>query len=187
ADLRQVAGAAQEVATVVVDIGGYLPGRKGRVQRVVLAAQQSLLLARDEQYEDGATRPLGQRGKGARDGQQLRTAGGIVLGAVVDLVPGLVWLTDAEVIVVRGIDHHFVFQLRIAAGQQAGDVRGAHARDVILEADRGAQVDGHGPELRAAGQLHQLVEIGAAGLQQPSGGVFRGPALELDARLVLGR
>ena len=112
---------------------------------------------------------------------------GVVLGAVVDLVAGLVRIADAEVIVVRGIDHHFVLELRIAARQHTRHVRGAHARDLVVELDRGAQVERHGLEVALLGRLDQLVEIGAARLHQAARGVFGGPALELNARLALGR
>jgi hypothetical protein len=67
-------------------------------------------------HEHRTPRTLGQRGHGARDREQLRAARRIVFRAVVDLVAGRVRLADAEVIVVRGVDDHFVLELRVAAG-----------------------------------------------------------------------
>jgi hypothetical protein len=115
-------------------LAAIFPWREGRMQREILAAEQALLFTGDEQHHHRTPRPLRQRREGARHGQELRTPGGIVLGAVVDLVAGLVRLADAEVIVVRAVNHHFVLELRIAARQHARHV-GVRTRETgVIEA-----------------------------------------------------
>ena len=135
-----------------------------------------------------APRPLGQRRHGARDGQHLRAARGIVLGAVVDLVAGLVRLADAEVIVVRGVDDHLVLELRIAARQQRRRrSRCARARSCSRSVIEVRRPSGTGLKSRLLRGCDQLVEVVPAGLHEAARGVFGGPALELDARLAFGR
>ena len=112
---------------------------------------------------------------------------GVVLGAVVDLVAGRVGLADAEVIVVRGVDHHLVLELRIAARQQARDVRRAHARDLVVELDRGRAVpSGTGLKLRLFAAATSLSRSWPPAFTRRRAAVLGGPALELDARLALG-
>src|SRR6185503_3639072 len=102
ADVGDVLRLAPDVGAVEVDVGSDAAGGHGRVLGEVLRAQQSLLLGGDEADHHRAPRRLGQRLEGARDGEDLGAAGGVVAGAVVDGVAGGVRVADAEVVVVGG-------------------------------------------------------------------------------------
>ena len=77
--------------------------RIDRHDRVVLRAEQALLLGRDHQEQDRALRLRFDGREAVRDLEQLRHAGGIVDGAVVDAV-AVHGVADAQVIPVRRVD-----------------------------------------------------------------------------------
>ena len=101
---------------------------------------------------------------------------GVVFGAVVDVVARRVGLADAEVVVVRGVDDDLVLELGIAARQQAGDVRRAHARDLVVDLDRRLERQRHRLEAAALRRGDELVEILARGLAPAGARPLRWPS-----------
>ncbi len=129
-----------------------------------------------------------QRGEGLGDGQQLGAAGGVVHGAVVDLVALGVGLADAQVVVVGGVEHHLVLAARDRSRQQAEDVGGLLLGDLVLEGRCVVVMpSGTGLKSRLWACCDELVEVLPGRLEELAGGVLGGPAGHLDARLVTGR
>jgi hypothetical protein len=126
----------------------------------ILGAQQSLLLRRDCGEKYRAARPILGDAKGASQLEQDAAAGGVISGAVVNVVAGHVW-ANAEVIVVRGVHYGFVFQFAVGTGQHRQHVirfEMAYAAHHVRLQLR-AQV--HRMELARARVGHHFVEIHA--------------------------
>src|SRR6185436_951476 len=113
----------------------------------------------------------------------LGTAGGIVFRAVVDAIALRIRLADAEVIVMGGVDDDLVLQLRIAAGQEARNVRRLHPRDLVLDVERGRERERHRLEVAVPRRGDELVEVLPTRLREATRGLFGGPGPELQARL----
>ena len=104
--LKSARRAVDRAAVRVEDAGG-LAERIERVRRIIFRTEQALFLGRDGEEDDRAVGPR-LLGEGARLLDQVRGAGRIVERAIVDAVAVRVGQPDAEMIVVRGVDHRLV-------------------------------------------------------------------------------
>ena len=86
-------GAAPDVPAVEVDVGGDPPGRRRRVREVEEPRSPCSSAATDSE-EHRPPRRLRESFHGLGDGQDAGAAGGIVVGAVVDLLAGLGGLAE---------------------------------------------------------------------------------------------
>ena len=155
--------------------------------RVVLGAEQTLLLGGDEEEEDRTPRALGQGGERLRQGEELGAAGGVVERAVVDRVALLVGCGDTEMVVVGGVDHDFLAEAGIRARQQAGDVRGFDLSDLVLERQARAHTERHRAERLRLRGFDQQSELLPPSDTSRSAALFVVQPATCDARLVARR
>src|SRR5262252_9064721 len=87
----------------------------------VFGAEQSLLFGGDGGEQDRAARLLLGLAEGAGQFEQDSAAGGVVVGAVVDVVTRHIG-TNTKMVVVRGVEDGLVLQLAVDARQHSNDV-----------------------------------------------------------------
>ncbi len=111
-------GRAEGRDVIEIQVERHFPGGNGRMLAEIFGTEQSLLFCghgRENHRATGAGLSLREN---ARQLQHDTAAGGVVAGAVVNVVS---WHfgADAEVVIVRGVDDGFVFQFGIRAGEHA--------------------------------------------------------------------
>ena len=94
---------AEGLDVVVVEVEGDLAGGDGRMLAKVFGAEQALLLCGDGGEDDGVGRLAGHGGPDAGEFHEDGAAGGVVGGAVVDVVAGHAG-DEAEMVVVGGVE-----------------------------------------------------------------------------------
>ncbi len=89
----------------------------------------------------------------------MRHACAIVQRAVINTIALGIGLTDAQVIVMRRVNHHFIAQHRIGAAQQTQDVGAAGAIHSIRQLQRCGDSQGHGMKIPLLRRFDQLIQI----------------------------
>ena len=141
AEDRHVARRRGEGQHVDVDVGRRLRQRIDRVGGIGFRAQQPLFLGRDVQEDHGAFRRRAVL-EGAGHFDQAGRAGGVVPGAVEDVVPRLVLLPRlADVVPVGGVEDIFIGPGR--AGDLGQQIVGVDDLGLFgdVHAEPGAQID----------------------------------------------
>ena len=176
---REVASGAVDAAAIGVEHAGGQAKRIKRVGDVIFGAEQPLFLGRDEQEHEAAPGPRGA-GELTRLFEHVGSAGRVVERAIVNPVAVGVGQADAEVVVVRGVDHRLVgaaFAREKADHIVAGDgLRpGGGGRG-----ERGLQIDGL--KVAAAGGGLGSVEVEPGVGEQLARGRSGHPAFESGVR-----
>src|SRR5579859_7971264 len=122
----------------------------------ILRSEKPLLLSGHGREQYGAPWPASRRSEGTRNFQQDAASGGIIVGAVEDVVAGHI-RTDAEMIVVRGVENGFVGSLAVRAGQDGHYV-------IRFEVAHLA----HHARLQPSAQIHGMEIAGLRGLDRKS-------------------
>ncbi len=186
ADDNDVPGPAPLVDAVDVDIGQRLLEWVQGILGVIFCAEQPLLLSRQRRKQNRAPGFLPQPGERPGDFQKAGGAGGVIDGAVVDLVAGQ-GLVPAKVVPVGGIDHVLVLELRIAALQLRDHVPRLDAPERVVETETRPGVERHGAEILPHRGLLEFVKAFAASREQLLRLLQRDPGFHGDLAHILVR
>ena len=187
ADDGDVGGAAPQVHAVHVDVGQRAVEWIQRELRVELRAEQPLFLGGDSKEHDRTFGCGFNRLEGARNFKHAGRAAGVVHRTVVDRITVTRRIGHAEVIPVRGVDHKFVLEHRIAARDFGDDVFAVEGAHLLLERDRRGGLERHRREVAGRGLRLECGKVQAGGLEQVGRGLERDPAFDRRAAHVFVR
>jgi hypothetical protein len=160
ADDLDVAGRTEDLDAVDVEVGERVAQRVERLLRVVAGAEQAFLFGGQGEEEQAALRPLGrgQGGEGLRQFDERRGAGGVVVGAVENLVAGQPRVA-AEVVPVRGVDDVFMRAGRIGAGKAGDDVARGDVANGVGDGEVALERERDGAEIAVRGGFFEGSEV----------------------------
>ena len=112
------------------DLLGIVPCEPRPAKRpAAIRTEQALLFGSDGGKQNRAARSLRSRSEGASQFEKNAASGSVVLRAIEDIVAGHIG-TDAEVIVVCGVDYSFVGNATIGTGKNRKHIVGFEVADL---------------------------------------------------------
>ena len=183
---RYIVRMTPNIAAVVINICRYFSGGKSRVRRIVLGTKQALFFSSYQGHQYGTTRRLRQCLERFGNRHYLCNAGRVVHGTVVNRITVVIGLTDTKMIMMRGVNNHFILQPRITTRNQAKHIGRSDTRHFDIHGERRRHAQQHRLEVTIERGFTKVIQIHASHGNKIPGRIFCNPSGQLAARLISG-